>query len=262
MSTASVLPLSWEVPEIFRQRLGDGPGRQRVMQADGHVLLVTHRPPRQGERVRSGRYFWRTPEGKWISSDLGQGPTAMLKHLEEYTTEINKLEKAEADAQSSEDYFRVISELSPLLRATRNLHNTMQKARELIGNDRAAINYRDRAYELERSAELLFNEAKNELDFLIAQRTEQQAASSHRMAISAYRLNILAAFFFPVVTLATIFGTSMRHGFETLSPPVPFLTMVFIGIILGIVLIVFVNMPVEPKPRKRRGADERIRRTP
>ncbi|RCS56182.1 hypothetical protein DTL42_00200 [Bremerella cremea] len=262
MSNASILPLSWEVPEIFRLRLGDGPGRQRVMQADGHVLLVTHRPPRQGERVRSGRYFWRTPEGKWISSDLGQGPNAMLKHLEEYTTEVNKLEKAEADAQSSEDYFRVISELSPLLRATRNLHSTLQKARELIGNDRAAINYRDRAYELERSAELLFNEAKNELDFLIAQRTEQQAASSHRMAISAHRLNVMAAFFFPVVTLATIFGTSMRHGLETLSWPFPFLTMVFVGILLGVMLIVFMTMPVNPKPRKRRGVDERIRRTP
>lgn len=262
MSNTSVLPLSWEVPEIFHHRLGDGPGRQRVMQADGHVLLVTHRPPRLGERVRSGRYFWRNPEGQWFSNDLGQGPTAMLKHLEEYTVAIGKLEKAEADAQSSEDYFRVISELSPLLRATRNLHATLQKARELIGNDRQAINYRDRAYELERSAELLFNEAKNELDFLIAQRTEQQAASSHRMSISAHRLNILAAFFFPVVTLATVFGTSMQHGFEKMSPPVPFLAMLFIGILLGVVMITFMNAPIEPKPRKRGPIDDRVPRSP
>ncbi|PQO30597.1 hypothetical protein C5Y96_14095 [Blastopirellula marina] len=262
MSTASPLPMSWEVPQIFHQRLGDGPGRQRVMQADGHLLIVTHRPPRHGERVRGGRYFWRNPAGTLQSSDLGQGPSSMIKHLEEYNAAIAKLEKAENDAQSSEEYFRVISELGPLLRATRNLHSTLQSARELSGNDRTMINFRDRSYDLERSAELLYNEAKNELDFLIAQRTEQQAASSHRMAVSAHRLNILAAFFFPMVTLATIFGSSLQHGWETANAPVPFFTMLIVGFVLGLLLNWFINVPVSPKPRTRHGADARIPRTP
>ncbi|MBI1248956.1 hypothetical protein GC197_14080 [bacterium] len=262
MSTATVLPLSWEVPPIFHQRLGDGPGRQRVMESDGHLLIVLHRPPRLGDRVRSGRYFWRNPEGKWHSSDLGQGPSAMLKHLEEYHTAIGRLEKAEAEAQSSEEYFRVISELTPLLRATRNLHATLQKARETVGNDRTMINYRDRSYELERAAELLYNEAKNELDFLIAQRSEQQAASSHRMAVSAHRLNILVALFFPIATLATVFGSSLRHGLETAAAPYPFFGMLIVGFILGLILNWFVNVPIKPKPRKRPEIDQNIRREP
>ncbi|MEW4453259.1 hypothetical protein AB1L30_11325 [Bremerella sp. JC817] len=262
MATPSILPMSWEVPEILRQRLGDGPGRQRVMEANGHLLLVVHRPPKLGDRIRSGRYFWRSPEGKWISSDLGQGPSAMLKHLDEYTVAIERLEKAENDAQSSEDYFRVISELAPLLRATRNLHATLQKARELSGNDRLMINYRDRSYELERSAELLYNESKNELDFLIAQRSEQQAASSHRMSVSAHRLNILVALFFPIATLATVFGSSLRHGFETANAPYPFLTMLVVGFLLGLFLNWFINVPIDPKPRKRPGVDARVPRSP
>ncbi len=262
MSTATVLPMSWEVPDIFHQRLGDGPGRQRVMEADGHLLLVAHRPPRHGDRIRGGRYFWRNPAGVWQSSDLGQGPSSLKKHLEEYNGAISKLEKAEEAAQSSEEYFRVISELGPLLRATRNLHSTLQTAREMTGNDRTMINLRDRSYELERSAELLYNEAKNELDFLIAQRSEQQAASSHRMAVSAHRLNILAAFFFPIVTLATIFGTSMKHGWETANAPVPFFSMLIVGFVLGLLLNWFINVPIKPKPRKRHGADAQIPRSP
>ncbi len=262
MSNASPLPMNWEVPEIFHQRLGDGPGRQRVMQADGHLLIVTHRPPRHGESNRSGRYFWRNPEGVLHSSDLGQGPSSMIKHLEEYNAAINKLEKAENDAQSSEEYFRVISELGPLLRSTRNLHTTLQSAREMVGNDRTMINFRDRSYDLERSAELLYNESKNELDFLIAQRTEQQAASSHRMAVSAHRLNILAAMFFPMVTLATIFGSSLQHGWETAAAPIPFFTMLIVGFVLGLLLNWFINVPVKPKARKRHGVDAKVPRTP
>jgi len=248
MSTQStVLPLNWQVPDVFRERLGNGPGRQRTMQADGHLLLITHLPPSAGRSVRSGRYFWRDTSGEWQSSDLGKGHNALTKHLNEYADAIAKLTKLENDAQSSEDYFQVISQLSPLLRATRNLHKTMQAAREASGNDKLMINLRDLAYELERDAELLFSEANHELDFLIAKRTEQQAASAHQMAVSAHRLNILAAFFFPMVTLATIFGTQLRHGYETIMSPYPFLGMIAVGLILGLALNAFVNVQASSK---------------
>ena len=44
----SVLPYDWDVPEVFRKRLGEGAGRQRCMTADGHLLLVLHQPPTPG----------------------------------------------------------------------------------------------------------------------------------------------------------------------------------------------------------------------
>jgi len=211
MSTHSILPPAWQIPTILRERLGDGPGRQRVMQADGHLLIITHAPPNVSQKTRNGRFFWRSPDGEWQSNELGSGKGALAKHLDQYAQAIESLEKAENDAQSSEDYFQVISQLAPLLRAARNLHATLQSAREKSGNDRTMINYRDRSYAIERSAELLYNEAKNELDFLIARRSEQQAVSSHRMATASHRLNILAAFFFPIVTLATIFRSEERR---------------------------------------------------
>ena len=59
MTNRSILPAVWQVPQEFRDRLGDRAGRQRAMAADGHLLLVLHRPPGPEDAERSGRFFWR-----------------------------------------------------------------------------------------------------------------------------------------------------------------------------------------------------------
>ena len=66
MVPKSVLPPSWEVPAQFRERLGERVGRQRAMMADGHLLLVLHRPPKKDEVERFPRLFWRKPDGTWL----------------------------------------------------------------------------------------------------------------------------------------------------------------------------------------------------
>jgi hypothetical protein len=53
-------------------------------------------------------------------------------------------------------------------------------------------------------ADLLASGTKNALDFYVARRAEEQARTSERMAAAAHRLNILAAFFFPIITLTAI----------------------------------------------------------
>lgn len=256
MNTKSILPAIWDVPEVFRRRLGDQAGRQRVMESDGHLLIVLHQPPKPGEKNRIGRYFWRDAKGDWNSSDVGSGDGALERHLAQYAAAIDRLEKSEEEAEGSAAYFQVISDLSPLLRATRNLHQVMQEARELGDNHKVLINARDRAYELERKAELLYNEAKNELDFAIAQQTERQADASHRMSISAHRLNVLAAFFFPIVTLATVMGAGLNHGFENWHAPWPFVAMSGVGLLLGCILWAFVSSPKELAKRTRPGDGE------
>ena len=80
--------------------------------------------------------------------------------------------------------------------------------------DRDLLNYRDHAYEIERAAELLYNEAKNSLDFAVAKRTEEQAKSSYKMAVAAHRLNVLAAIFFPIVTISSVLGMNLGRGLE------------------------------------------------
>ena len=81
------------------------------------------------------------------------------------------------------------------------MYDALQEARDVAGGDRPLIVARDQAYDLTRRAELLHEDLKNGLDFAIAWQAEQQAEHSHQMSVAAYRLNILAAFFFPIATL-------------------------------------------------------------
>jgi Mg2+ and Co2+ transporter CorA len=94
------------------------------------------------------------------------------------------------------------------------------------------------AYGNERIAELLYSDAGNSLEFVIAQQTEEQAQASHQMAVSSHRLTVLAAFFFPLATLSGLFGVNMYHGFESDRYPsvVPFLVMLAVGLISGFLI--------------------------
>ncbi len=243
MAEKAVLPPLWEVPQVFRDRLGEQAGRQRAMLTDGHLLLVLHRPPKVDEIARKGRFFWRSPDGSWKASQLRGGPNALTMHLDEYADLVEEYDKQEEEAVSAEDNFRVLNALAPVHRSARHLHQTLQEARKACPADRHLIICRDRAYEIERAAELLYNEAKNSLDFAMAQRAEEQAANSHRMAVSAHRLNILAAFFFPVATLSAIFGVNLEHGLEHVQWPVPFLAVLAMGLLFGVVLKSFLTRP-------------------
>jgi hypothetical protein len=54
------------------------------------------------------------------------------------------------------------------------------------------------------------------------------------MAVAAHRLNMLVAFFFPVATLATVFGMGLDHRLEKyLAPPFAFLAVILVGLALG-----------------------------
>ncbi len=240
MEAKSLLPRVWEVPKVFRDRLGSSVGRQRVMAADGHLLLVLHLPPGPDETARQGRFIWRKADGTWTSNDVGGGPQVLAKHLDDFDKAIHVCDVQEEQAKSTEEYFAVLERLVPIQRSARNLHAVLQEARDLCPNDRDIINARDRAYDIARTADLLHTETKNSLDLLTAKRVEEQARASRRMAVSAHRLNLLAAFFFPLAALGGIFGVNLVHGFETFQPPIPFLAFVAAGVMSGLILASFV----------------------
>lgn len=268
MTSKSLLPPGWEVPAEFRKRLGDKIGRQRTMDADGHLLLVLHACPSIEEGDRRGRFFWRKPDGTWTGNESSGGINTLPKHLAEFSTAVEAIDNRLDAADDAKDFFDVMSALSPLLRTVRNLHKTLQAARETLPDDREIINARDRAYELERAAELLYEDSRNGLEFVMARRAEEQAAAGHRMAVSSHRLNLMAAFFFPVATLATIFGTNLIHGFEgehsPLPQPWPFLIMVGVGIGLGLILTLAMSikrdLPAIPRGPHRNRLDEQYTR--
>lgn len=242
-----ILPSAWQVPATIRNRLGSRVGRQRPMAAEGHLLLVLHAPPKPDDTDRVGRFFWRNPQGDWLSKDLGSGIRALGLHIDEFEDLLNKLDREEAQANTIEDYFRVLEQLAPIHRTVRNLYQVLQEARQLCPDDREILNMRDRAYALERSAELLFQETKNSLDFRMAKQAEVQARAAERMVVAQHRLNMLVAFFFPIATLTTIFGVNLQHGYENRYVPNLFLGTIAVGLALGIVLTLFIAR----RPRSR-----------
>jgi hypothetical protein len=259
------IPVDWHVPALFTHRLGDAVGRQRVMLADGHLLLVLHEPPAVGVPQRTGRLFWRDPHGAWRSRPLGDGAQGLKRHVAEFADRVEQLEKDWQAAVCAKDYFTLLRTVAPLHRTVRHLHATLQEARELVPGDRDLINLRDQVGEIERTLELLHGDAKNGLDFSVAHQAEQQAERTYDMAVSAHRLNLLASAFFPVATLSTIysaiFGMILAHGQQEpqeWSTPGLFWFLLGLGMVTGLILargIARAPRPIAgpaPKPKAMR----------
>lgn len=257
MQTKSILPSAWKVPAVFRARLGEGPGRQRAMESQGHLLLVLHEPPLPGEPERRGRFFWREPDGSWKSSGLGAGVQALRAHLAHFADRVDKLDDELQRAAGANDFFLVLQAIAPLHRTTRNLHAALQQAREMVPGDRELIVLRDRAGEIERAAELLHTDTKNGLDFMVAFKAEEEANRSYEMAVSAHRLNLMAALFFPIATLGAIFGMNLEHHVQFWGKPWDFLGILGVGFFGGLLLTGVIAARPTPvaKVKRRRTRD-------
>jgi hypothetical protein len=248
----SILPATWSIPERFKARLGESAGRQRAMSHDGHLLLILHEVPGPDDRERTARFFWRNPAGEWISSGHGSGPQSVRKLLAEYSRRLELLDDSVQSAHRASEFFTLLQAVVPIGRAARNLHSTLQDAREAIPEDRDLISLRDLAGTLDRTAEVLHQDAKNGLDFVVARSAEEQTRRTYEMTVSSHRLNVLAAIFFPLATMAALFGMNIPHGLET-SRPAAFWTVLVIGMALGLGLAMWViNKPPMPGERPRR----------
>lgn len=246
----SLLPPEWQVPSVFRERLGRQAGRQRCMTADGHLLLVLHEPPCGTEAPMIGRFFWRNPEGEWRSNSLGEGIESLAEHLDQYDTLIERLEEQDIAARSADEYFSVVEQLIPLHRTAENLYLALQAARENCPKDRRLIDLRDQGYEILRSSDLLLNDSKSAMDYAIAKRAEEQARYTYQMAASANRLNTLIAMFLPVGTLSAIFGMNVRNGLEEAAYPWAFGGVILLGLLSGLYLkLGVIDHPVDPPKR-------------
>jgi hypothetical protein len=253
---STLLPADWSVPAVFRQRLGESAGRQRIMEADGHLLIVLHAPPGADEAGRRGRFFWRDREGTWKAAPRAEQISSLGDHLTTFRSTIERLEQAEEEAHSATEYFELLDHLAPLTRSARNLHDVLQQAREAMPGDRRLIVARDEAYEISRRADLLYDDAKNGMEFAMARQAEALAESSHQMSVSSHRLNMLVAFFFPIATLMTILGANLSHGLETwdtIHGPWVLGACILAGLVLGMVITGIITQPVKHRARQARG---------
>ena len=206
------------------------------MQSEDHLLLVLHVLPAADELTRKGVFFWYDGQGNWKCSNGSWGIASLREHLKTFATAIDDLDRQEELAQEADQYLRVLDQLTPLQRTVRNLFDVLSEARKAAPQVRDLIDARDSAYDVSRSAELLFSDTKNAMDVAMIRRAEEQARIAHRMAESAHRLNILVAVFFPLATFGTILGTTLTENWSWSHSAIPFVLFLVVGTICGIVL--------------------------
>ena len=244
MPRKASIPSNWQVPDVFRRRLGDVAGRQRAMSAEGHLLLILHELPSLDSAERHLRLFWRAADGTWQSDCLGAGIAALQAHLTEYSKAVDYLDKLESEAFGSDAYFRIRHAITPLRRAAHNLHKALQEGRQAVPDDRELISCRNQADNIERAADLVYEDSEHGLQYAMARQAEHQAVAAHR-------LNVLAALFLPLATVAALFGMNLPHGFEEAYAPWPFLVVLVGGMVTGMLVQAFVAPPTH-RPRKDR----------
>src|SRR5690606_3368516 len=104
-------------------------------------------------------------------------------------------------------------------------------------DDPEIINLRDLAGDAERIFEMTLQDARNSLQFLLAQQAEKQSAEAANLARAGHRLNLLAAFFLPVTAISAIFGVNLPSGLETALAPALFWLIAAASIVFGWLLL-------------------------
>jgi Mg2+ and Co2+ transporter CorA len=247
----SIVPDTWKIPPQLAARFGDNAGRQRAMNAEGHLLLVLHDPPNPNEQGRQTKLLWRAPDGAWACNTDGSVSDLLKKHVASFAERAEDLESKMQEASCADDYFYLLQAIAPLHRSSRNLHATLQQARDMMSEDRAIIVARDSAGDIERTFELLHLDAKNGLDYTVARKSELQSQQTYEMALSAHRLNVLAAIFFPITALSSIFAMNPALAPELLLHTPIFWTVIGAGSLCGLLLSrSIVQKPVDKSDSK------------
>jgi hypothetical protein len=212
-----------------------------MMEADDHLLLILHKVPKPACADREAVVFWRDPAGAWKSTSAGSGPGALKAHLDEFVAVIDKLEDRIQQNPAAETYFDILQHTGPLLRTVRNMHTTLQQAREAFSSERAIIVARDKAAEIERAVDLLHADAKNGLEYMVARQAEEQSRNSQQLLLAGHRLNLLVALFLPLTALGSAFGMNLRHGLEHITSPLLFWSTLVGGLAIGFLVKALLN---------------------
>ena len=219
------------------------------MTAEGHLLIVLHKVPRLGNSERETVFFWRNPRGDWLATEGLSGLGALHEYFEQWRRVVDQLEDQMQQPPSADNYFLVLQYTTPLLRTIRNTSHTLQSAREACP-DREVLIARYEAGESERAIELLYADAKNGMEFMIAKRSEEQAQRAHQIVRAGHRLNLMMAFFLPLTAVGSIFSMHLSHGLENWHAPWLFCGVVTGAFLLGAALATAIMLNREPSAPK------------
>ena len=231
-------PPEWRVPEEIRARLSHTAGRQRAMVADGHIVLLLHAVPAARQTTREAVLFWRQPDGEWKTNRGAEALPTIERLLAEYAETIRELEERHDAARDAASWFAVVEACGPISRAIANFYSTVQAGRKAIPNveERAELQPAcDISSELAREVELLGDDARNAVDFRLAQQSEIQQRISRELARSSQKLNFVAALFLPLTAIASVFGMNLPNGLQD-SPRWVFWSVFVGGLAVGFLL--------------------------
>jgi Mg2+ and Co2+ transporter CorA len=164
-----------------------------------------------------------------------------LNLLSAYAKQLDEFEQLENRATRSDEYLSLLDNLSPLVRSIRNFYEVLQEARTSAKEVSELIDLRDKAYELSRQSELLYQDTKNAMDVAVIRRAEEQSTNTARLAQANHRLNRMVAMFLPLTTMAAVFGTQFTQDWNGLNHPVAFAIFVLSGILAGVLLLAFIS---------------------
>ena len=142
------------------------------------------------------------------------GGKALRALLAEFDAIYDRHDADYKEAKTARALFNILDGLGPLKRTTAHLYEALQQAREATPDEPLFIEQRDEAYTISRAISLLHDEVNLALNFQIAKNAEEQNAKADEALMAQNRLNLLAAFTFPLISIATIFGMNLTHGLE------------------------------------------------
>ncbi len=239
---------SWQLPTEIENRLGETSyGRQRAIYEADHLLLILHTIPDEDDTSRDAIVFLRLPDGKWFCNGRDNGENQLRKLLRSYHEKYQILENLYEKAKSAKELFEIIEPLTPINRASLNMADAIQSARNLVKDDQFLIGIRDESEDISRSYEIMLSDTKMALDYRMAKNAERQSQQGYEMAEAQHKLNILAAITFPLMAMAAIFGMNLVHGLEE-KTPILFWVVMVIGIVIGMLTQKWVTKPQAAPP--------------
>jgi Mg2+ and Co2+ transporter CorA len=209
MEEKLILPEHYELEREILEQLSDRPGHQRCVVGHDELLLVLHEVPKARVPEREALFFWRRMDGRWIQPG-GPGLDEVGELFERYANVIDANEELLEKSESAQDLFRILRQAGPLTRSLRNGVVALDQALVQEYEDKEVRNYRDRAKELERAAELLQVEVRETMLFWQAEAAEEHAKSSDRLGNILFKLNLVTGFFLPLVALGGLFGMNVN----------------------------------------------------
>lgn len=204
------LPAEFSPEQELLEQLSSRPGSQRCLLGMDELLLIVHEVPQLGVPEREPLVFWRKLEEGWMGPDGGKGLGGLAALLDRYQRAIDEHEEEIEETEGAAEIFRVARHAGPLARSTRNMTAALDQAVAHDPENRELIGLRDRSREIERAAELLFHDAKLTLEFKQAERAEAHQEAAERLNVIAFRLNLMAGFFLPVVAMAGLLGMNVE----------------------------------------------------